>query len=472
MKRITLTIALSVFVFAISAQELSRQVKQFVDYPAGTISLTNATVIDGTGSDPMENMTIVLKDKHIVAMGKTGDINIPDNTSIIDCSGKTVIPGLIMLHEHLFYTMPFEGRFSVNQMTFTFPRLYLAGGVTTMRTAAGIETQSDINIRNIINAGQFTGPKIDVTGPFIERPGMNIPELTYINSSKEAAQIVDLWANLGATSFKVYMNVTREDLKAVVNAAHSYNHKVTGHLCSVTYREAADIGIDNLEHGFMTSTDFIKDKKPDQCNSRMIRRSLAALDKDSPEMEELINYLVKKDVALTSTLNVFEPYTGREIIPGGGLDALAPQVRERILRAFPSRLYRDSSSIALFKKEMYWEKKFYDAGGLLVAGTDPTGSGRIVAGYSNQRTLELLFEAGFTVPEVVNIVTLNGALYLEIDNITGTIQIGKLADLLIIDGNLSEDISNIRKLEYVFKEGTGYNSERLFRSVDGKVGLN
>ena len=121
---------------------------------------------------------------------------------------------------------------------------------------------------------------------------------------------------------------------------------------------------------------------------------------------------------------------------------------------------------------MYWEKKFYDAGGLLIAGTDPTGSGRVVAGYANQHTLELFVEAGFTVAEAVGITTLNGATYLGINKETGSLEKGKFADLVIINGDLEKDISNIRNMELVFKEGAGFNSKRLFESVEGKVGLN
>lgn len=183
-----------------------------------------------------------------------------------------------------------------------------------------------------------------------------------------------------------------------------------------------------------------------------------ALDADDPEMEDLINHLIAKEVALTSTLNVYEPYTGREVVPGGGIEALASQVRERVLTGYTRRINTDSASLNLFKQEMYWEKKFYDAGGLLLAGTDPTGSGRVVA--------------GFTVAEAVGISTLNGATYLGINKETGSLEKGKFADLVIINGDLEKDISNIRNMELVFKEGVGFNSKRLFESVEGKVGLN
>ena len=161
-------------------QELNPNVSRFVDVPAGIIALTNATVIDGTGSGPLHNMTIIIRDNLIEEIIPSGNAVIPENSELIDCTGKTVIPGLGMLHEHLFYSMPFENHFTISQMSFTFPRLYLAGGVTTMRTAASIETQTDLNLKRWIDEGKITGPKIDVTGPFIDRPGKEIPELIHL----------------------------------------------------------------------------------------------------------------------------------------------------------------------------------------------------------------------------------------------------------------------------------------------------
>jgi imidazolonepropionase-like amidohydrolase len=454
------------------AQGLQPNVSRFVDVPSGPIALFNAALIDGTGSGVLHNMTIIIDDKRIKEIVSSEDAVIPDGAEIIDCTDKTVIPGLIMLHEHLCYPIPFEGEFQITQMSYTFTRLYLAGGVTTMRTAASLGIETDLNLRRWISEGKITGPKIDVTSPIIDRPGMQIPQFAIISSSEQAGRMVEFWADMGVSSIKVYRNVTREDLKEVLKKAHERNLKVTGHVGAVTHREAADLGIDNLEHGFWVSTDFVNDKAPDICPAWEKRSSsLLALENDDPEMEDLIRHLVDKGVALTSTLNVFEPYTGREVVPGGGIEALAPQLRERVLESYSRNVNNDSAKLMQFKKEMYWEKKFYDEGGLLLAGTDPTNT-KVVAGYANQHTLELFVEAGFTVAEAVNICTLNGARYLDIDKETGSLENGKLADLVIINGDLDNDISNIRNMELVFKEGIGFNSTRMFESVKGQVGLN
>jgi len=390
---------------------------------------------------------------------------------LIDGTGKTAIPGLVMLHEHLYYAKSFEDWFSVDQMTFTFPRLYLAGGVTTMRTGGSIQPQTDLNVKRWIDEGKMTGPKMDVTSPYIEREGYEIPELGFINDIDEVAELVNYWAGKGVTSFKVYNHITREDLRTCIREAHERGLKVTGHLCSITYAEASDMGIDNLEHGFMVSSDFVDNKKPDFCDPFEARAALAVTPQDSPAMDSLISLLVRNGTAITSTPVVFEPYTGHEIVPGGGIQALAGQVQASVINTYQHRVGRDSASIELFNKNMHWLKAFHERGGLLVAGSDPTGAGRTVAGYANQRIVEILVETGFTLMDAIKICTLNGAIYLERDQKIGTLEEGKKADLLLINGDLQEDIMNIRRMEIVFKDGVGFDSQKLFESVRGMVGL-
>jgi imidazolonepropionase-like amidohydrolase len=179
---------------------------------------------------------------------------------------------------------------------------------------------------------------------------------------------------------------------------------------------------------------------------------LLRLPVNSPEMKNLIRFLVSKKVALTSTLPVVEPYTNREVVLGGGLESLVPQLQERETATWKQNQQKDTASIRLFKKEMAWEKQFYDAGGLLVAGTDPTGAGRTVAGYANHRQVELLVEAGLTPVEAIKISTLNGATYLGREKEIGTIEAGKQADLILINGDPEMDIQQIRKMETVFKK--------------------
>jgi len=454
-----------------TAQNFTAQVRQYFSVKADTIAVTDATVIDGTGSPAKPHQTLIIINGRIAQLGKTGSIAVPAGARIVNGTGKTLLPGLVMVHEHLYYTIPFENFFNVAEMPYTFPRMYLAGGATTVRTAGSIEPQTDLNIKRLIGEGKMIGPDMDVTAPYIERAGFDIPSINIIKDSAEAARSVGFWADKGCTSFKMYMHITKGDLAAVVREAHARRLKVTGHLCTVTYREAAEIGIDDLEHGFMASSDFDVNKKENEFDYGPASAALRALDVNSPKMKELIQFLVSKKTAVTSTLPVFIPYTDREAVPGGGEEALLPEVRERVVGQWKQFQHKDSISTALFKKELAWEKQFYDAGGLLIAGTDPTGTGRTIAGYSNHTQVELLMEAGFTAAQAIKICTLNGAIYLGRDKEIGTLAPGKKADIVLIDGDLDKDIKAIRNTEIVFKNGIGYDSKKIFESVKGKVGL-
>ncbi len=458
--------------FQINTQNFSPEVRRFITVDTSIVAITNVKIIDGTGNAIKTNQTIILKDGRIEQIGETSTSKIPENAFVIDGTNKTVIPGLVMLHEHLFYTKLFENWFNVNQMTFTFPRLYLAGGVTTMRTAGSIEPQSDLNIKKWIDQGKMTGPKMNVTSPFIEREGVDIPSLGNIKSSSEVAREVNFWADKGITSFKLYNYITKEDMRVCLEEAHKRGLKVTGHLCSVTYEEASNMGIDNLEHGFMAASDFIANKEENICDPFEARESLTNEPVDSPKINALIDLLIKNGTTITTTPNVFEPWTNRELIPGGGEEAVTAEVLKDVKGIYDRLVNKDSLHLLRFNKNLIWIKRFYDKGGKLVAGTDPTGAGRTVAGYANQRTIEILLKAGFPLNDVIKICTLNGATYLEQEKTIGTIEAGKIADLILIDGDLETNIKNIRNMETIFKDGVGFNSKKLFESVKGQVGLN
>jgi imidazolonepropionase-like amidohydrolase len=450
----------------------SDNVKRFISYQQESFAINNVTLIDGKGTAPQLSMTVLIKNGKIVEVGSSDKIIIPTGTNIIDAKGKTLLPGFVMLHEHIFYTKIFENEFNVVNMTNTFPRMYLAGGVTTMRTAGSVSPHTDLNINQLIKNGKMAGPKMDVTGPFIERGSdFRIPQLPILPKEQQAGTTVDYWADQGSTSFKVYMHVTKNDLTQVVQRAHAHAMKVTGHLCSVTYKEASEIGIDNLEHGFMASSDFVEDKQSDLCDAFKQRSSLLALNKDDERMTALMKTLIQKGVTITTTPAVFAPSTDYEMVLGGGDAALHPDIQKELKVRFDRNVGKDSSQRKLFEKELYWIKKFYDMGGKLVVGTDPTGAGRTIAGYSNLWSLEILVKAGFSLQQAVMLCTLKGAEYLNRDNEVGSIEKGKAADFILVDGNLTSDVTNIRKVQWVFKDGVGYDSKTIFESVKGKVGL-
>jgi len=466
--RVVIAILAAGTICAAQAPQFSDSVKGFIKVNAPIVALVDVRVIDGTGAPPKENQAIVIRDGKIAELGDAARVKVPEGATVVNLTGKTVMPGIVMVHEHLYYP---TGPGVYGQTGESFVRLYLAGGVTTMRTAGNTNGFMDFKLKDLIDKGQQPGPAIDATAPYLNGTNSFL-QMHDLKDADDARRQVDFWADMGATSFKAYMQITRDELRAAADEAHKRQLKITGHLCSVTYAEAADAGIDNLEHGFLASTDFVADKKPDVCPGQAAgQRTIAALDPEGAPFKALVKTLVDKHVALTSTLTVFETFTpGRPLPPG--LDVLLPELRQQFQQSY-ERVQRNPQSLyaTLLPKEFALERAFVKAGGLLLAGTDPTGSGGVIPGYSNQRQLELLVEEGFTPVDAIKIGTLNGATYLGRDSKIGSIAVGKQADLVVIDGDPSKTIADVRKVETVFKQGVGFDPQKLIESVRGKVGL-
>jgi imidazolonepropionase-like amidohydrolase len=466
------------------AASLSPPVQKYVRVNTPRVVLQHVRVIDGTGRPPVEDQNLIIEQGKIASVQAGSEIPAADRTTVLDLRGYTVMPGIVGMHNHLFYVAEpnndsqwnFEPPVLLPQMTFSAPRLYLAGGVTTMRTTGSVETYTDLNLKRAIDEGKLPGPHIDVTGPYLEGAnGSNgsFLQMHQLSGPDEARQMVDYWADRGVTSFKAYMNITRAELKAAIEAAHKRGIKVTGHLCSVTYKEAADLGIDDLEHGFFVNTQLDPDKKPDQCSSSMGDYTLEHMDPNGPEAKDLIDTLVKHHVAVTSTLPVFEgDVSGHPPLRQAALDAMTQEAREAYLywRNRPANKPSDRDGAMLLKRDMELERAFAAAGGLLLAGPDPTGNGGVVPGYGDQREIELLAEAGFSPLEAIKVATLNGAIYLGRQDQIGSIAPRKNADLVLIKGDPAARVSDIENVEMVFKDGVGYDSQKLIDSVKGRYG--
>ncbi len=457
----------------LSGRLVAQDADSAISVRAPVVALTHARVIDGRGTAPRDDQTILLRAGKIASVGGAA---VPDGAQVIDLKGKTVLPGLVMLHEHLFFTSRASttSAFHVNPMDFSFPRLYLACGLTTIRTGGSMEPYTDLEVRARINAGTSPGPKIHLTAPYLEGFPSVIAQLHPVDSPDDAVRLVNFWADKGFTSFKCYMHLPRETMRAAVEAAHQRGLKVTGHIGATTYREAAELGIDNLEHGFYAATDFVRGKKPDELpGPATFAASQNEIDLNSPEVASLIALLVEKHVALTSTLPVFEASVpGRPILTARELDSLSALARESYVKTW-ARVNgpNDGRAIAVWKKMLALEKKFYDAGGLLVAGTDPTGYGATIAGHGSLREVELLVEAGLTPVQAIQVASYNGARLLGVEQDIGSIEPGKSADLVVVDGDPSKTISDLRKIETVFKDGVGYDAKKLLDSVKGCVGI-
>ncbi len=463
------SLCVSTVLSAQSAATLTPQVKNFVAVGDSVVALTNVTIIDGTGSAPKTGQTIIIRGNRITEVGPVASVRVPAGARVMQLGGSTVIPGIVGMHDHLFYTAA-GGR--ANQMSFTGPRLYLAGGVTTIRTTGGRSPYAEINTKEAIDAGRVPGPRVHLTAPYITG-GNSGGSMAEINSPEAGRRFVAYWSQEGAEWIKAYTDIKSADLKAVIDEAHKRGIKVTGHLCSVSFREAVDLGIDNLEHGLFTNTDFDPQKKPDVCPpNSMVRVSVASMTSDTAK--SVIQKMVQKGVGMTSTLAVYEMFfANRPVKDERVLEAMSPEVRTAYLN-FRGTLDTASAPVltaAMLRNAMVFDREFAAAGGRLAAGVDPTGYGGALPGFGDQRNYELLVEAGFTPVQTIQIMTANGAKILGVYDKLGSIERGKLADLVVLDGDLVSDPSVIRKVTTVFKDGVGYDSAKLIAAVKGRVGI-
>lgn len=469
--RILTTLLIAIPAALVAQAPADSALRPFISVDSPVVAITNVTVIDGTGAPARTGSTVVMQRGRILAVG--AQAQVPAGAQVIDGQGKTLIPGLVGMHDHLFYTAAGGREVGIG---FTGPRLYLASGVTTIRTTGTSSPYSDINTKHEIDDGHRAGPHIVITAPYVTGAGKTgSPDMAIITTPVAARRFVDYWASEGATWIKIYTDITRANLRATIEEAHKRGMKVTGHLCSVSFQEAVALGIDNLEHGLITASDFYPDKQPDVCPLDSYQVLAKGADPTGSTAQATIRTMVQHHVPMTSTLPVIEALCShRPVRDQRSLDMMAPEVRTSYLQ---SRDFIDSSSTWPFSAEalqraMAFEKAFVTAGGVLAAGVDPTGNGGALPGYGDQRGYELLREAGFSASQAVQIMSLNGARILGMQDRIGSIEPGKNADLVLLDGDLAADPTVIRKVVTVFKDGVGFDPEKVVAAARGRVGIN
>lgn len=466
MRRTFLSLSALLLATAASAQSprtLLPGVQRFVAVNAPVVALTHVKLVDGTGTPAKDDQTIVITGDKITAVGKTGQVTIPAGATVQDRTGHTVIPGIIGLHDHLYYQQV---------MIYSYPKLFLAAGVTTIRTTGSRDSYQELNLQRQVTAGEVVGPEVFVTGPYVQGSGQAVGWMHPLKGGDEARRLVKYWSEEGVNWFKAYTLVTREELGAAIEEAHKHGVKVTGHLCSVTFREAVALGIDNLEHGLTTATEFRGGKELDKCPAGSGDTAYAALDIKGPAVQQTIREMIAKNVSLTSTLAVGELSSPTRVPRDQRvLDALAPVYSQSVKNYYDSAQYRkDSLPRASMKKAMEFEREFVRQGGLMGAGSDPCCLSE-VAGYGDQRNYELLVEAGFTAEQAIQIMTSNGAKILGIGDRTGSIVVGKEADLIVVQGDAVATPANVKNVSMVFANGLGYDPVKLTDAIKGRVGL-
>lgn len=433
----------------------------FITVRAPRVALEHVDLIDGSGTPIQRDVTVVVTGDRIGGVGPAASVTVPADAKRLDLRGHTVIPGLVGMHDHLFYAMD-GGLVSEPQ---GFARLYLAAGVTSIRTAGSVDGAQDTSIKRRIEAGREAGPRVYWSGEYLDGH----------KTASEWNALIDRIAANGATSLKAYTAVRHDDLAAIIEAGHRHKLVVTGHLCAVGFREAAALGIDNLEHGLLEDSEIHPQKQPDECpdNAEAIK-ALAQLDPASPEIDAIIRELIQHRVAITSTLAVFDTFTNSGAFADPQVERFLTQPALNGYLANVSRNAEHGPELkiweAALRNEMAFERRFVDAGGLLAAGADPTGWGGTLAGLADQRNVELLAKAGFSPEQVIQIATSNGASLLRASATSGLVQPGKAADLVVLSGDLTADIRAIRNVRLVFLGGVGFSPEALITSELGHIG--
>lgn len=443
--------------------------EKYVSVTGPTVAIRGVRLIDGTGSPAAAGQTVIISGNEIQWVGADADATVPVDATVIDGAGHTLIPGMVGLHDHLYYTAA-GGRGGT--LVYSAPRLYLGSGVTTVRTTGSRAPYSELNMKAEIDDGRWPGPRIHVTAPYITG-GSGINTMTLIESPEDARRFVRYWAEEGATWLKAYTNIGYDEFAAAIDEAHKNGMKVTGHICSISFTEAVELGIDNIEHGLFTNSDYDPSKERSACPATFMERA-AQVDVDGPEVEHTFRQMIENDVPMTSTLAVYELFVpNRPTKDPRALKAMAPEVKTDYLAA-RKQIDDSGQGIALefFEKAMAYERKFVEMGGLLAAGVDPTGNGGALPGYGDQRNFELLREAGFTAEQTVMIMAANGSRVLGEYNRLGSIEPGKIADMVLVRGDLVADAAAIKNVVTVFKDGVGFDSTMLLEDVTGRVGIN
>ena len=456
--------------------------KDFIRVSSPVVALEHATVIDGTGAPAKRDQTIVFLDGRITALGPSGSVEVPANAKRLDLTGYTALPGLVDMHGHLFYVSNFfnTNDMLVHVMPFSFPRLYLASGVTTIRTAGTFEPYADLDIKKAVDAGTLIGPKMHVTGPYLTGEGYPLVQLYALTGPEDARRTVEYWAREGSTSFKLYTDLPRAVAKAAIDEAHRWGLPVTGHLGSIGFSEAAELGIDNVEHGLWVDTEFAPDKKPDLAPAEYDATAVD-MDINGKAIQSMIKKLVDHHVAVTSTIAVWEQFALHPAASERVLDALSESERKlsedsrlielkKMTDGTPHEKETHGRFVRMLEKEKEFQRAFVRAGGLLLTGSDAVID-VFIAGYGDQREVEMLVEGGFTAEQAIQIASLNGAEFLKESKRIGSLVPEKQADIVIVKGDPAKNIRDIENVEIVFKDGVGFDSKKLIDSVKGQVGI-
>ena len=448
--------ALSLAIATPSLAQSADSGANFLKAEGKSFVLENARLVDGTGSAARTGVTVVI-DKGVITHVGGKDFVAPAGAIRIDLGGHTILPGLVMMHEHINY---FSGAYVWDSQPGSVPKLLLAAGITAVRTAGGEAPQVDLNLKQRIDAGRAPGPRLFVTGAYLNGPEGGFLGDTVVRTAAEAREIAAFWGARGATSMKVYSAISPDALRGAVEEANRRGMHVAGHLGEISCTEAAEAGIHTIEH---TLTSCAKDLGVTPEGMASFR-----YDPSSDAAKKLIALLVAKKVVMISTPAMTDGFEASE----EEVSMLSPDQRRRRdeFVSNPPPWYPLRAELKPWDRaHRDFERHFVASGGRLLVGGDASDFG-VVPGYANHNAMVALVEAGFTPLQVIRFATSDAAEFLGADQL-GSVAVGKAAGLLVVKGAPDQRIGDIRNVAYVFKDGQAFDPAKLCDAAKGQLGL-
>ncbi len=422
----------------------------------GTLVLEGATIIDGTGADPIQDSVVVISDGRIQFIGNRMAYEPPDDATTIDVRGKWLTPGLSDMHVHIFGDAP-QTQEILNRL--------LAFGITTMRIAAAPETdngEGGVITREQIQAGALTGPNVFSAGPMLDA-SKSWDWAVVVETADDVRDEVRRQAAAGVDFIKLYVGLGPDLIRAAIDEADIVGLETIGHLGATSWAQAAELGIDHLVHSGLsgptwelsTSDDF------DESGAFPSSSMLAELDFASPAAVALAQLLADKGVTVEPDLVLTEA-----IYWSGDPELLAERLEPEIgpawltanwignRQAFGPRPDDAGREIlqATFESNLGFVRLLHDSGVRLLVGTDLMNPW-MTPGVSVHRELELLSQAGIPAIDVLTIATRNAAAAVDRLDDFGTLEAGKRADVVVLAADPLADIRNTRAIDWVIKDG-------------------
>jgi imidazolonepropionase-like amidohydrolase len=429
-------------------------VKSVGHKPSGPFAFVHANLFDTETLTSRPRSTVLFTGNRITAVGDDGAVKLPPGTEIMDITGQTVMPGLWDMHVHL--SPPNDGI------------LDLSAGVTTVRDMAN-DTDRLLEMKRHFDDGSWIGPRVLMAGFLDGRGPYAGPTKVFADNEEEARKAVDNYAKLGYSQIKIYSSIKPELVPKIAEMGHSHGLRVSGHVPAfMTAEQFVKDGADEIQHMNFIFLNFMFDRVKDTrtpARFTEVAAHGAEIDPDSPQVKAFIDLLKEHKTVLDPTLNVFEGmFTDRPGKLSAVFAPIASRVPAQIRRGFfyggldvpegMDQRYQDS-----FRQMLKMTKTLYDAGVPIVAGTDS------LAGYALHRELELYVQAGIPAPNVLQLATLGAARVMKQDKDFGSVVPGKYADLIVIDGDPTQNIAEIRHISSVVKDGVLYRTPPLAATV-------